>query len=187
MIIIRLILFIFIINILTKAHAQGETDWSHRIISREKHPLSYWLSLCGETVNELTIDGKHFEHVRGAKPFYLQVLKTNLIVFVEDETNYSVIYHVFNMDTDEDIAIRDEGSWFGRAIGSSNQRDKADLAEDGRLLLSTYDGDVRNINTNSAFDAMQTFCFLDLKRKTVSGRKTLYFNAGKVISEAHSP
>jgi len=182
-----LFIIICIVTALINAHAQEGTNWSHRIISRERHPLTYWIFSCGEAINELTIDGKRFEHVRGIKKFYLQVPQTNLIVFVADETNYSVTYHVFNMNTDDDIAIRDEGSDFGRTIGSPNQRDNVSLGENGNLILSTYDGDVRNNNTNSTYDAIQTLCYLDLKRKAVSSRKTLYFNAGKIINEARSP
>lgn len=182
-----LITIIIVLNAILNVHAEDGTNWSHRIISRERHPLSYWLNPCGEAINELTIDGKRFEHVRGVHIFYLQVPHTNLIVFVVDEKNYSVTYHVFNMDTHDDIAIRDEASDFGRTIGSPHQRDNASLAEDGRVILSTYDGDVRNNNTNSSYDATQTLCYLDLKRKTVSSRKTLYFNGGKLIGEGHSP
>jgi len=164
-----LLIIIFVITALINAHAQDGTNWSHRIISRERHPLSYWIASCGQTINELTIDGHRFEHVRGVKKFYLQVPQTNLIVFVVDETNYSVRYHIFNMNTDEDIAIRDEGSDFGRTIGSPNQHDTVSLGEDGKVILSTYDGDVRNNNTNSTYDAIQTLCYLDMKGKAISG------------------
>jgi hypothetical protein len=103
------------------ASAQTTTnDWSKRIASKTQHTLESIISPHVNPINVLIIDGKRFEHVRGLKKFYLQVPKTDSIVFVTDDNNYRPTYHIFNMDTDEDMAIQSQSSMssFGEDIGS---------------------------------------------------------------------
>src|ERR1035437_3817888 len=92
---------IFLLCALAIGFAQTN-DWSKRIASKKRHPFASFISPHVGAINVLIIDGKRFEHVRGLDKYYLQVPKTNSIVFVTDDDNYRVTYHIFNMDTDED-------------------------------------------------------------------------------------
>lgn len=180
-----LVLVIVVVNALLNAHAQGVTNWSHRIISKERHPLSYWLNPCGEAINELTIDGKRFEHVRGVKTFYLQVPNTNLIVFVVDETNYSVGYHIFNMNTDEDIAISARDSVFGQSIGATNVRDTVELEGDGIIALCHVDQNAKSTLPSLAnLDSVKSIYYLNAGKKAIVAEKTLFLEkGGKLIRQ----
>ena len=169
--------------------AQTATNYAHRIVSKEKHPLIYWISSCGETISELVIDGKHFDHVRGVAKYYLQVPNTSAIVFVVDGTNYSVAYHVFDMDTDKDIVIPAEYSDFGHSIGSKNPRDSIELADDGEIILCHYDtGAKSTLPSLSKLDSVKSLYYLDLDKRAVVARKTLYYDSErKLISENDWP
>jgi hypothetical protein len=178
---------IFIFGAPFSAGAEVQLNWTNRIVSREVHPFSSWFSHGGESVNELTVDGRRFDHVRGVAKFYLLVPQTNAIVFVVDEKDYTVTFHVFMMDTDEDIAIPTPSSVFGQTIGSTHPRDSVDLTSDGKVILSTLDDDVRNSNAESKADAIKSSFYLDLQKKLVVARKTDYYSSGKLIGEGHWP
>jgi hypothetical protein len=177
---------IFVLCTAFNAAVGGETNWTSRITSKEWHPLRYWFSSCGESINRLTIDGRQFDHVRGISNFYLKVPGTNAIVFVTDENDHSVTFHVFMMDTDEDIAIRELGSEFGQSIGSPRPRDSVELTTNGIVILSTLDNDVKNNNAESKVDAIKSLVYLDLQKKSIIARKTEYYNSGKLVAEGHS-
>jgi hypothetical protein len=179
--------FIIVFGAALSADAQPSTNWSNRVVSKEIRPLSYWFSHGGEDVNELIIDGRRFDHVRGIKKFYLEVDKLPAIVFVVNEKDYSTTFHVFRMDTDEDIAIRADSSVFGQTIGSAHPRDSVELASDGKVILSTFDTDVKNADPTSKVDAIKSIFYLDLQKKAVVARKTLYYSADKLIGEGHWP
>ena len=165
---------IVLLSVLTIGHAQTN-DWSKRIISKTTRPLSSHLNSHVGDVHVLIIDGKRFEHVRGLKRFYVPVPKTNAILFVVDEKDYSVTYHVFNMDTDEDIVISARNSVFGQSIGASKSQDAVENDGEGKIALSTRSGP--NIVT-------KTLVYLDLAKKAVVGEKTLFYDqAGKVLRE----
>ena len=170
------VVVIVLLGITTAGHCQTKTnDWSKRIISKTKRPLASLINPHVSYVNVLTIDKKRFEHVRGVKRFYLPVPQTNAIVFMVDEKDYSVTYHVFNMDTDEDIAIHAQDSVFGQSIGSSRPQDAVEDVRDGRIVLSTRSGP----NTIT-----KTLIQLDLTKKAVVAEKTLFYDqAGKVIRQ----
>lgn len=183
------LLFIPIIVLCTVASGSAEvqTNWANRIVSKEVRPFGYWFSHGGENINQLIVDGRRFDHVRGVSQFYIQVPETNAIVFVVDEKDYSVTFHVFMMDTDEDIAIRTPSSLFGQTIGSSHPRDRVELAGDGKIILSTLDKDVKNANAESKVDAIESSFHLDLQKRCVIARTTKYYSSGKLIGEGHSP
>jgi hypothetical protein len=169
------------------AGAQVQTNWANRIVSKEVRPLRYWFSPCGETITRLAIDGRRFDHVRGVSKFYLQVPGTNAIVFIVDEKDYSITIHIFMMDTDEDIAIPAAGSDFGQTIGSTHPRESVELASDGKVIISTFDKDVKSVNAESKVDAIRSLFYLDLKKKLVVAERTEYYSSGKLISEGHWP
>src|SRR5689334_19616986 len=119
----RAILILLSIGILAGLSQSATNSWSKRIRSETIHPVLSLLNPHVSEIRRLTIDGKRFEHVRGKAPFYTTVPLTNMIVFVVDEKNYSITYHVFNMDSNTDIAIPSLGSIFGYDIGFSNSCD----------------------------------------------------------------
>ena len=160
-------------------------DWSKRIVSKTEYPLTSLIFPHLGPVNVLTIDGKRFEHVRGVQTFYLRVPQTNAIVFVVGEKDRSITYHVFNMDTDKDVAIHAEGTFFGRNIGSSNPRDtvEVDKTGDGRLVLCNLDKDAKSTlqSLTNLYSVKTEYC-LDLNKKTVVTEKTFYYDkTGNVL------
>jgi hypothetical protein len=169
---------IFVIIILLSSLAVGHSQtnsWGKRIVSNKEKPLASFLNPHISTLNVLIIDGKRFEHVRGVKQFYVPIPKINSIVFLVDEKDGSVTYHVLNMDTGEDISIHARGSVFGQSIGSSRTQDGIEDMKDADLVLSTRSGP----NTIT-----KTLIHLDLKRKVVVGETTLFYDhSGNVISE----
>src|ERR1700733_433940 len=162
-------------------------DWSHRIISKTRRPLTSFINPHVSPVNVLIIDGKHFIHVRGLKSFYLQVPNTNSIVFVSDETDYSVTYHVYDMNTDEDIAIHSHSSMslFGTTIGSANPRDTVTVRDDGIILLSNLDKDAKSTLPELAnLNCVKQIIYLDLNKKAILADKAFYYDkAGQLIEE----
>lgn len=179
------ICIVLLFNTLMCVQCQTTTNWSHRIVSKQKHPLSYWFSSCGTVINELIIDGKRFKHVRGISEFYLPVPNTNLVVFVVDEPDYSVTYHLFNMDTDEDIAIPASNSIFGRSIGSTDICDAVLIGEGGIIELQNIDPDAKSTLPSLAnLNSIKTVYYLDIGKKAVIAEKTFYYDkAGRLIDE----
>jgi hypothetical protein len=169
--------------ILEPAHAQI-TNWSKRISSKTEKPVSMFINPHVSEINVLIIDGKRFEHVRGVKQFYLPVPETNAVVFVADEKDYSVTYHFFNMDTDEDIAIRAPSSLFGHSIGFSPTRDSVTKVADGIATLCNISSDARSALPELAnMRSCKAIYSLDLNKRTVTG-KILYIDKdGKIIEE----
>src|SRR5260370_10847369 len=145
-------------------------DWPKRIVSKKHRPLASFINPHVSTVNVLIIDGKRFEHVRGVEKFYLPVPKTNAIVFVVDEKDYSVTYHVFKMDTGEDISIHARGSVFGQSIGFSKPEDAVEGVKGGKIVLATRYGPPTVI---------LTIVQLDLTKKAVVGQKTLFYDQAR--------
>lgn len=166
--------------------AQTATNnWEHRIISQTRHPLASLISPHASAINVLIIDGKRFEHVRGLKKFYLQVSNINSIVFVADGDNYSVIYHIFNMDTDVDIAIHARASSFGWTIGSDYSRDTVERTDDGIIVLCNLDKGVKSTLPSLVdLDSVKELICLDPNKKAIMADKTFYYDkSGKLISE----
>ena len=178
-----LLLLIVTLNSLLVATAQTTTNWSNRIVCRERHPLRYWVSLCGEAVSELRVDGKHFEHVRGYNRFYLQVPHTNMIVFVVDEKDYSVTYHIYNMDTREDIAISARESSFGQTIGEAHSEDAIEDSGNGNILLSRCEhGGKSTLPSLANMDSIKFLYHLNLHTRSIVAEETLFYDkTGKVI------
>jgi len=175
------------------ASAQTTTnDWSKRIVSKTRHTLESIISPHVNPINVLIIDGKRFENVRGLKKFYLQVPNTNLIVFVTDKDDYadhSITYHVFNMNTDEDIAIHSLGSIFGNRIDADDSEDSVEVETNGIIKLCSL---VRLLPKNASTPddkvySFKDFYYLDLNKKAVIAEKTLYYDKdGKLIDEHDS-
>jgi hypothetical protein len=156
----------------------------HKIVSKTKHSLASFFSSCPSEVNILIIDGQRFENVRGLKKFFLQVPNTNAIVFVTDEKDYSAVLHVFNLDTGKDTAISGSAGLFGNTIGSDKPRDTVSVRDDGVIVLCQDDPYARSTLPELANLAdTKDFIYLDVNKKTVLARKTLYFDkAGKLIA-----
>lgn len=159
-----------------------ESNWEKRIVSKHGHSLASLISPHVQVVNALIIDGKRFDHVRGEKPFYLPVPKYNAILFVvnEQDKNYSVTYHIYKMDTKEDIMIRVSSlTTFGNSIGPSfspETRDSVKVGEDGTIVLCAI--------IISSKDTMKIYDYLDLtKQRVVARKKITYDKSGKIIKE----
>jgi hypothetical protein len=177
---------IFIMGTLVAGYSQTN-DWSKRIVSKTEHPLASLIFAHVGPVNVLTIDGKRFEHVRGINTFYLPVPQTNAIVFVVAEKDFSITYHVFNMDNDEDIAIHALSTFFGEDIGFSRPRDTVEIDKTGagRLVLCNLDQDAKStLQSLTNLFSMKSLYYLDLNKKAVIAEKTFYYDkAGSVLLE----
>jgi hypothetical protein len=163
------------------------TNWSKRIISKQERPLPSLVNPHVNDVNVLIIDGRRFEHVRGLAKFYLPAPQIGAVVFVADEKDYSVTYHVFMMDTGGDIAIHAKSSIFGHTIGSANAQDTVEKADSRTIVLCNFDRGARStLPSLTNLDSVKSLYYLDLDKKSVT-EKTLYFDkAGKVIMERGS-
>ena len=170
---------------ITRAHGQ---DYSNRIRTKTKHPLAGLFNPHVSPVHVLIIDGKRFENVRGVKQFYLPVPGTNAVVFISDEKNYSVTYHVYDMDRSEDIAIHGKGTVFGRSIGEAACCDTVEMANGAIVLCSVERGARSTLPELADLESVKSFYYLDLKGKIVVMEKELYFDKkGKVILERNYP
>ena len=179
-----LILVCFFVS-LTVGRSQttnADVNWQKRIISKYKHPFAHLINPHLNKVNVLIVDGHRFEYVRGEKPFYLPVPKYNAILFVvnEQDKNYSVTYHIYKMDTKEDIMIRVSSlTTFGNSIGPSfspETRDSVKGGEDGTIVLCAI--------IISSKDTMKVYEYLDLtKRRVVVTKLITYDKTGKIIKE----
>jgi hypothetical protein len=162
-------------------------DWSKRIVNKTRRPLASFINPHVSAINVLIIDGKRFERVRGLNQCYLQVPKTNFIVFVTEDDNYRVTYHVFNMDTDEDLALHSQSSRspFGETIGSPSARDTVTVGDDGLIVLCNLDKSATSTLPSLAdLDSVKQLIYLDPGKKAIVADKTFYYGkAGKVIYE----
>jgi hypothetical protein len=185
----RCIIYISIFFVLTLGFAQS-ANWHGRIVSKTKHPLMYWISPHVSAINVLMVDGKRFENVRGIKNFYLPVPGTNDIVFVVDNKDNSITYHVYNMDTREDISIHARGSVFGNSIGSPCPKNKdIVLMTNNLVILCNIDKGAESATPSLAnLDTVKSFYYLDLHSKSVVAEKTLYYDSqGKLLLERDRP
>jgi hypothetical protein len=175
----------FLLLSIPDSHAGDDSSkWVKRIVSKTEQPLASLINPHESNVNVIIVDGKRFDHVRGLRSFYLPAPSINSIVFIADAKDYSVVYHVFNMGTREDIAIRAPSSMFGRTIGANASRDRIEKAEGQTLVLCVIDPDAKStLPTLSKLSTVKSFYYLDLANRTVR-EKTLYLDSsGKVILE----
>ena len=163
---------------------------SKRITSYTKHPIASWFSSCPSSINVLRIDGKHFEHVRGIKRFYLNVPNTTLICFVTDEPDKTVTYHLFDLASDEDSTIQAKSSDFGETIGAGDGGDMIETPQDGKITIyNLARGAKSTLSELANLASTKWVATLDLSKRKVLSQKTLYFDQeGRLILErADSP
>jgi len=153
-----------------------ERDWSKRIVSKKERPIASFINPHVSTINVLIIDGKRFDHVRGLERFYLPITPIDAILFVIDEKDYSVTYHVVKMNTGEDIAIHARDSVFGQTIGSGSPMDAVESTGHDKLTLSTRSGP-RVIT--------KTLIELDLVKRAVITEKTYFYDKDGNVSREH--
>jgi hypothetical protein len=164
-------------------------NWSKRIVHKTTYPLAMLSNIHISPVDVLIIDGKRFENVRGMSKYYLQVPNTNSIVFVTDDENDHPTYHIFNMDTDEDIEFhsQDSSSRFGRHFGSPNSSPRESVAvdDDGMIVLCILDTNIPGLlSPGVSFNSAKELYYLDPKKKAIVADKMFYYDsAGKVIDE----
>jgi hypothetical protein len=185
---IIVVLVLLLAALLVFNFGSPDKQWPERIRSGTKFSITRLISVHESPVHILTIDGKRFEHVRGFKPFYLRVPESDLIVFATDDRDYKTVYHVFNMDTDEDIAVRPLSvPVFGNTIGFSggNRSDSVEKTNDGQVILCT---DITN--AASTLPSLSSLCeikglvSIDLAKKALVADKTFYYDKdGKILDE----
>jgi hypothetical protein len=181
----RLTLGLLLFLSVTVTLAQNpHADLSKRVISRREKPIASWINPHVSEVNVLIVDGKRFEHVRGLNQFFLRIPKTNAIVFVSDEKDYTITYHVYNLDSGEDIQVHARGSIFGNTIGSAKPRDSIEDADQQSVILCNFDPSARS-TLPSLMDlaAVKSLYVLDLHKKSVTEKTTYLDKDGKVIRE----
>ena len=161
----------------------GPAHGANSIICTKERP---WTSLFGhlEEVNIITIDGRRFEHVRGLSRFYIPMPQINAILFLTDEKDHSVTYHVFKMDTGEDIPINAKLSVFGFHLGSTNVRDFIQQVSSCEVVLYNVDKGAKSVLPElSNLDRIITFYYLDLNKKVATDKTLYYDKAGNIILE----
>ena len=169
--------------------ACGQTNsWSNRIKSKTKHPLASIFSSCPNYINVLSIDGRRFENARGIKWFYLPVPRTDTICFVIDERGGAVTYHLFDMDTDNDVAIHAQSSYFGRSIGATNTSDSIETGTNGDIMLCNIDRDAKSTVPDLAnLATVKWTCVLNIPSRRVVSQNIFYYDRkGKLILENSS-
>src|SRR5436305_750923 len=78
----------------TASSGSDTSAWAKRIISKEHRPILSFVNPHVDAVKVLMVDGKKFEGVRGVSKFYIPVPQIDSILFVVDEKDYSVTYHI---------------------------------------------------------------------------------------------
>ena len=183
---IQIYLTVYFLSVFAAQAQTATNDWSKRIVSKSRHTLESLLSPHASPIRVLIIDGKRFEHVRGLKKFYLPIPNTNSIVFVTDDDKHNPTYHIFNMDNDEDRAIYSNSSLssFGNRIGSDYLEDSVEVETNGIVRLCSSTRFPKNVlAANDKIYGFDTFCYLDLKKRTVEEKTRYYDKDGKVIDE----
>lgn len=180
--------FLIIFTIPIAADSQASTNWSQHISSKAKYPMSYWFGHPGGPYTELRIDGKRFDHIRGETKFYLPIPDSNWIIFVQDKNNYSsILYHIFDMVSHEDITISAQDSMFGKYIGSTNHffEDNVESNTNGLIVLCHSEKDAKStLPELKNLDSIRALYYLDVSKKAVIAEKIIYYDrAGSVIRE----
>lgn len=160
-------------------------DWAGRIKSKQVRPFASFINPHVSEINVLVIDGRKFEHVRGLSKFYIPIEKLHAVLFVSDEKDYSMTYHIFNMDTDQDVAIHARNSVFGYTIGSAIPEDSIQVNADGTLVLYNKDRDAKStLSSLTNLYCLKSLYYLDPKRNAVTAEKSLFYDeAGKLLLE----
>lgn len=122
----------------------------------------------------LKVAAETYYHVRGMKPYYVELPQIHSILFVTEGGSYKVAFHIVNLDTQKSIAIDGDGSSFGWDIGSTAaDADKVEHADERTVVLAKYGGDWKELTTIDLqarkVERIQTF---DYDRKTgTTGRE----------------
>lgn len=165
-------------------------NWSNRISSEVTHPIKSLINPHINPISVLIVDEQRFEHVRGAKTFYLQVPNTNCIVFVTEGSSNALTYHFYNMDTRVDVAIHSQSSMssFGETIGAPKPCESVSIGTNGVLVLCYLMKDAKStLPSLAALDSVKDFYYLDIQKKTILANRTVYYNkAGDVIYERNA-
>jgi hypothetical protein len=118
------------------------------------------------------------------------VPKTNSILFVTDENDDSATYHIFNMATDEDIAIQSKSFMpsFGKDIGSpyTNSSDTVTVNDDGIIELCHLSKSVKStISSHGELESIKELLYLDTNKKAIVAEKAFYYDkTNKLIYES---
>jgi len=160
-------------------HSDITVKYSHKIVSRKERSLLSYINPHISDVNILIIDEKKFEHVRGVNKFYLDIPKINAILFIVDKADYSIEYHVFKLDKNEDILIRGSSSVFGNAIGLSADNQVKDVVQ----LIAENELELCTLFYNK--DDLTKICdYINLSQRAIIKKNLfLYDRSGKLIRE----
>lgn len=171
-----------------------DKEWPWRIRSRTKFSITRFISVHESPVHVLMIDGRRFEGVRGFKPYYLRVPESNLIVFVTDDWHSpdpKTVWHVFNMDTDDDIAVSHSSlSGFGDTIGFSggSDHDFVEKTGDGQIVLCCDDKNAVSVLPSlSTLYEVKNLVYIDLAKRALVAEKTVYYDKdGKILDQRYA-
>jgi len=130
------------------------TDWSARAL----------ISPHVDADHILTVGTNRYHHVRGLTKFYLEIPKLESILFITDDENYTVTYHIVNMETLKDIAIPAPSSVFGHDLGHEPPRDDVVSVTSDQIILSN--------RRESSKRASKTTIVLDLTNRRVLSDQT---------------
>jgi len=126
----------------------------------------------------LTIGGKSYAGVRGVPPYYLDVPELNAILFVTEQKNHNVVFHLVNLENKQDIQIEADSSGFGRSIGSGGK-----AGEPGTDYIEGVQSNRITVAMRS-LDWKETMV-LNLATKSIERRETLYLDAtGQVTNRS---
>lgn len=157
-------LFLFLV-ILSLA-ACGRKDHETKPKVSRAHTIESLIFVHAGAKTVLEVGGRKFEGVRGRRPCYLEVPQIDGILFVTDEPDYSIKYHVVLPKSKTFIEIPAGSTAFGRDIGYSDGGDKIERV-DGNVVV------LRNENRNASSHRI-TYYFLDLQKKE-RVREVTYF------------
>ncbi len=118
----------------------------------------------------LTINGKTYMGVRGLPPYYLDVPELNSILFVTQEKDGKVLFHLVNLKNKKEIQINADSSGFGWDIGSGRKpgdkyTDYVENVQSNQIMIATRSGDWKEMMV------------LNLANKSIARRETIYFDS----------
>jgi hypothetical protein len=166
-----------------------DKEWPARIHSGTKFSITRFISVHESPIHVLTIDGKRFEGVCGFKPFYLRVPDSNMIVFVTEKLDYpyETVWHVFDMDTDDDLAISHQSlSGFGNTIGFSGgfEHDSVKMSDRQIILCCDDSNAVSTLPYLSTLHEIRQSIYIDLVKRALVADKTVYYDKdGKILDQ----
>jgi hypothetical protein len=134
-------LLLLALSMVSCAGQQVETYRDKNVVAKEENPPGFPFNVHGSKTTYLIVNGKTYKGVRGTPPYYLDIPQLNSILFVTEERNGKVTFHLANLQTKKEIAIDGDESGFGGHIGSKKKpgeimSDYVEKVEPPRVLIA---------------------------------------------------